>query len=41
MAPASIGDGLVTKLQSIVAARQKVVNPVDNSVAYTPATYEA
>ena len=41
MAPASIGNGLVTKLQSIVAARQKVVNPVDNSVAYTPATYEA
>lgn len=41
MAPASIGDGLVTKLQSIVAARQKVVNPVDNSVAYTPATYKA
>ena len=41
MAPASIGNGLLATLTAIVAARQKVVNPVDNSVAYTGSTYEA
>lgn len=39
MAPAEIAGGLVTTLQGIVAARQNIANPVDNSAAYTPSNF--
>lgn len=40
MAPTAIADGLVTKLQGIIAARQNIANPVDNSAAYTASNFE-
>lgn len=36
---AEIGDGLLTKLTSIVAARQNIANPVSNSTAYDGTKY--
>ena len=41
MAPATIGGGLLATLTAIVAARQNIANPVDNSAAYTASNYEA
>ena len=40
MAPTAIADGLINTLKSIVAARQNIVNPVDNSAAYDHANFE-
>ena len=36
---AEIGDGLLTKLTSMVAARQNIANPVSNSTAYDGTKY--
>lgn len=40
MAPAEIGGGLLGILTGIIAARQDIVNPVDNSAAYTASNFE-
>ena len=34
-----IADGFVTKLQAMIASRQNIVNPVDNSAAYDKANF--
>lgn len=34
-----IADGFVTKLQTMIASRQNIVNPVDNSAAYDKANF--
>ena len=34
-----IADGLVAKLQAMIASRQNIVNPVDNSAAYDKANF--
>ena len=34
-----IADGFVTKLQTMIASRQNIVNPVDNSAAYDEANF--
>ena len=34
-----IADGFVAKLQSMIASRQNIVNPVDNSAAYDKANF--
>ena len=39
MAPASIAGGLLATLTSIIADRQDIVNPVDNSAAYTSSNF--
>ena len=39
MAPASIAGGLLATLTSIIADRQDIVNPVDNSAAYTASNF--
>lgn len=40
MAPDAIGNGLLAVLTAIIAERQDIVNPVDNSEAYNPANFE-
>lgn len=39
MAPASIAGGLLATLTAIIADRQDIVNPVDNSAAYTASNF--
>ena len=39
MAPASIAGGLLATLTDIIADRQDIVNPVDNSAAYTASNF--
>lgn len=34
-----IADGFITKLQTMIASRQNIVNPVDNSAAYDKANF--
>ena len=34
-----IADGFITKLQAMIASRQNIVNPVDNSAAYDKANF--
>lgn len=41
MDPATIAGGLLGTITSIIAARQNIVNPVDNSAAYDPENFEA
>ena len=35
----AIADGLVTKLQTLIASRQNIANPISNSAAYNPEKY--